>query len=113
HTISPIAMSEVPEEDRAYVEEFARIYFEGKKFSVPKRDMSGYDLAILVNPKEEVPPSDAKTIQKFIKAAEQIGLSAYTITKDEYSDLAEYDALFIRETTAVNHHTFRFAQRAK
>ncbi|MGB5929696.1 MAG: RimK family alpha-L-glutamate ligase, partial [Cyclobacteriaceae bacterium] len=26
---------------------------------------------------------------------------------------AEFDALFIRETTAVNHHTFRFAQRAE
>src|SRR3546814_6413725 len=29
------------------------------------------------------------------------------------SDLvAEFDALFIRETTAVNHHTYRFARRA-
>jgi glutathione synthase/RimK-type ligase-like ATP-grasp enzyme len=34
------------------------------------------------------------------------------ITKEDYSRLAEFDALFIRETTAVNHHTYRFARRA-
>lgn len=113
HNIGPIDMGEVPLEDKETVEEYARAYFEGKKFTVPKRDISGYDLAILVNPKEEVAPSDAKTIQKFIKAAELVGLSAYVISKEDYSDLAEYDALFIRETTAVNHHTFRFAQRAQ
>ena len=27
-------------------------------------------------------------------------------------DFAEFDALFIRETTSVNHHTYRFASRA-
>src|SRR5206468_3306790 len=34
------------------------------------------------------------------------------ITKDEYNNLGEYDALFIRETTNVNHYTYRFARRA-
>ncbi len=34
------------------------------------------------------------------------------ITKDEYGRIAEFDALFIRETTAVNHHTYRFSRRA-
>ena len=32
------------------------------------------------------------------------------ITKDDYGRLAEFDALFIRETTSVNHHTYRFAR---
>ena len=35
------------------------------------------------------------------------------VDKDAYASLARYDALFIRETTAVNHHTFRFARRAE
>src|SRR5690606_16632685 len=30
----------------------------------------------------------------------------------EYARIAEYDALFIRETTSVNHHTYRFARPA-
>lgn len=111
-SIGPIAASDVPDNHKSSVEEFATSYFANKRFSVPKRDVSGYDLAILIDPNDPVPPSSEKTIQKFIKGAEAIGLSAYLITKDDYSHLAEYDALFIRETTSVNHHTFRFAQRA-
>jgi glutathione synthase/RimK-type ligase-like ATP-grasp enzyme len=34
------------------------------------------------------------------------------IVRDDYRRVAEFDALFIRETTAVNHHTYRFARRA-
>lgn len=36
----------------------------------------------------------------------------WLITREDYGSLAEFDALFIRETTSVNHHTFRFARRA-
>lgn len=112
-SIAPIAASDIPEPHKSFVEEFATAYFQNKRFSVPKRNISGYDLAILVDPNDPVPPSSEKTLQKFIKGAEAVGLNAYLITKDEYSQLAEYDGLFIRETTAVNHHTFRFAQRAQ
>lgn len=112
-SISPIAASDIPEPHKSFVEEFATAYFQNKRFSVPKRNISGYDLAILVDPNDPVPPSSEKTLQKFIKGAETVGLNAYLITKDDYSQLAEYDGLFIRETTAVNHHTFRFAQRAQ
>ncbi len=34
------------------------------------------------------------------------------IGRDDYARLAEFDALFIRETTNVSHHTYRFARRA-
>ena len=34
------------------------------------------------------------------------------IDKSDYGRLAEFDALFIRETTAVNHHTYHFSRRA-
>ncbi len=41
-----------------------------------------------------------------------MGLSTELIEKDDFGRLAEFDALFIRETTSVNHHTYRFARRA-
>lgn len=112
-SIGPISASEIPETHKSFVEEFATAYFANKRFNVPKRNVSGYDLAILTDPSDPVPPSSEKTLQKFIKGAESVGLNAYLITKDDYSQLAEYDGLFIRETTSVNHHTFRFAQRAQ
>jgi glutathione synthase/RimK-type ligase-like ATP-grasp enzyme len=71
-----------------------------------------YDLAILHNPDEAEPPSNPEALRRFIKAAENLGLRAELITRDDYARIAEFDALFIRETTSVNHHTYRFAQRA-
>ncbi|MGJ3237043.1 RimK family protein [Marivirga sp.] len=111
--ISPIASGDIPEEHHPFVEEAAKKYFEAKKFTVPERTSSAYSMAILWDPLEATAPSSEKTLQKFIKASNQKGIQANLITKDDYSTLSSYDALFIRETTAVNHHTFRFAQRAK
>ncbi len=72
-----------------------------------------YSMAILKNPEEKLPPSDDKAIQRFIKAAQNQQIEVDIIGPDDLRRLAEYDALFIRETTNVNHHTFRFAQKAK
>jgi len=110
--LKPIAASEIPDDHRQFAVEVTKDYFAGKKQSAPKRFVPRYDLAILHNPKEGDSPSDEKALQKFIRAAENLGIGADLITKEEYNSLAEYDALFIRETTNVNHHTFRFSRRA-
>lgn len=72
-----------------------------------------YDLAILHDPKEHIPTSDKKALQKFIQAARYNDMDAELITSDDYSRLLEFDALFIRETTRINHHTYRFAKKAQ
>ncbi|WP_232059073.1 RimK family protein [Kineobactrum salinum] len=72
-----------------------------------------WDLAILVNPDEAIPPSDAEAIKRFIKAAAKVGMHAETITAAQASQIAQYDALFIRETTAIDHHTYRLARKAE
>lgn len=72
-----------------------------------------YDIAILHDPLEAFPPSDAIAIQKFIAAAKEIDLNPELIQKRDYGRIAEYDALFIRETTQIDHHTFRFARKAQ
>jgi len=40
-------------------------------------------------------------------------LDVETIEKKDYLRLAEFDALFIRETTNLDHHTYRFAKKAE
>jgi glutathione synthase/RimK-type ligase-like ATP-grasp enzyme len=72
-----------------------------------------YDLAILVNPEDSMPPSDEAAIRKFVKAARKNDINAEVVGPDSILRLGEYDALFIRETTAVNHHTYRFAKQAE
>lgn len=71
-----------------------------------------YDLAILVNPDEKLPPSNKGALQAFEKAGKQLGLDVDFITRHDINRLGEYDALFIRETTSVTHETYHFAQRA-
>ncbi len=72
-----------------------------------------YDLAMLVNPDESLPPSDAVALERFTKAGSKLGIHVEQITKRDYSRLPEYDGLFIRETTAIDHHTYRFARKAE
>ncbi|ASJ72719.1 RimK family protein [Granulosicoccus antarcticus] len=72
-----------------------------------------YDMAILVDPDEKMPPSDARALKRFEKAARGLGLDVDIITRKHFSRLAEYDALFIRATTNIDNHTYRFAKRAE
>mgnify|MGYP001030199576 FL=1 len=72
-----------------------------------------YDLAILHNPEEKLPPSDPKALRNFIRVGKSMGISVELITRKDYATLAEYDALFIRETTAISNHTYRFAKKAE
>ncbi len=112
HSIRPVAASEIPETHRDFVVEFAREYFSGKRIAVSKRAAPRFDLAILRNPMEHEPPSDEKALKRFVKAAVTLGMRPELIEREDYGRIAEFDALFIRETTAVNHHTYRFARRA-
>jgi len=111
--IGPIPANEVPEAHRPYLVEFAQEYLTKGRTRPPRRAGGRYDLAILANPDEETAPSDDRALRKFIKAAASLGIRAELIDKEDYGRIAEYDGLFIRETTAVNHHTYRFAQRAQ
>jgi glutathione synthase/RimK-type ligase-like ATP-grasp enzyme len=72
-----------------------------------------YDIAMLHNPEEEWPPSDRKALANFIRAGKALDVEVDPITRHAFASLAEYDGLFIRETTALDHHTYRFAHRAE
>jgi len=111
-SIKPIPAEEIPEDHWPYVLEFASKHFEQKRPMSSRKTHSRYDLAILVNPEDPHPPSGESAIKRFVKAAESLDFSVELIDKDDYGRLAEFDALFIRETTNVHHHTYRFAQRA-
>ncbi|MCM8542027.1 MAG: RimK family protein [Lentisphaeraceae bacterium] len=78
-----------------------------------RRKKYKYDIAILIDPEEKLPPSNKKALNSFVEAGHFLGIESTFITKDDYANVAEYDGLFIRETTAVNNHTFKFAQKAE
>jgi glutathione synthase/RimK-type ligase-like ATP-grasp enzyme len=88
--------------------------FSKKIWRKPRaRKLYRYDLAILVDPNEELPPSNKRALKSFEKAGRELGIDVDFITKKDLGKLAEYDALFIRETTGINNHTYQFAKRAE
>lgn len=89
-------------------------HYSGKIWRKPKtKKKYRYDLAILHNPADPLPPSDKKALNNFIKAGKDNDVLVELVEKKDYSRLAEFDALFIRETTSLNHHTYRFAKKAE
>lgn len=110
--LGPIAASDIPKDHWLFMLYAVNQYFVSRHAVRSRHAEVRYDLAILVNPEEENPPSNEGAIRKFIKAAKEVGFRPEIIGKDDFGRLAEFEALFIRETTAVNHHTYRFARRA-
>jgi len=110
--ITPLSLQKINTEDIEFVKKFAQSYFNAKQFRKKKTKNHLYDLAILVNPKEINPPSCKHALNVFKKTAENMGFYTEFITKNDYNRLSEFDALFIRETTSVNNHTYQISRKA-
>ena len=72
-----------------------------------------YSLAVLQNPREQMPPSNREALKKLASVGAGMGVGVELIERKDYLRLAEFDALFIRETTSIGDHTYRFARRAQ
>jgi glutathione synthase/RimK-type ligase-like ATP-grasp enzyme len=112
-SLRPVAADTIDEADRDFVIAMASDFLAGRGPRTRRRKAARYDLAILVDPLEPDAPSNERALKRFEKAARRVGFEPERITRHDFSRLAEFDALFIRATTAVNHWTYRFAQQAR
>lgn len=111
-SLRSIPLSEVPGTHRESLVDYANEFFSRRQLP-RRRKPPKHWLAILVDPQEEHAPSNEAAINKFIAAADRHDVCSDVIGKEDFWRLGEYDALFIRATTFVNHYTFRFARRAE
>lgn len=111
-SLRPIALNEVPEAHRPFLEEAALQHFRGRRRQRVRPKSYRYDLALLVDPKAEQGPSNERALKKIERQGEKLGIWVERIGRDDLSRLLEFDGLLIRETTAVDHYTYRFARRA-
>lgn len=111
-SVKPITLTAVPDPSRAFLLHAAAQYFQGRLLRSPRRAHPRYQLAILHDPANPEPPSNARAMQKFAQAGEALGLKVEFITRNHYGRIADFDALFVRDTTGVNHYTYRFSRRA-
>ncbi|MBU0585077.1 MAG: RimK family protein [Alphaproteobacteria bacterium] len=107
----PVNRLEGEEEARflASMETYTGREWRDTKTRTPAR----YTFATLVDPQEELPPSAISSLRHWARIAEKMGVEVEPITKKDLAKLANYDALFIRETTSISNHTYRFARRAQ
>lgn len=111
--VEPLGPRDVPKtDDAAFI---AALEARMRRRWANPRAVTGsrIDLAVLWDPNDPMPPSKRKTIQKLAEVGEQMGVHVEPIQKKDYGQLRQFDALFIRETTAIQHHTFRFARKAE
>ncbi|MFO7602735.1 MAG: RimK family protein [Gammaproteobacteria bacterium] len=111
--IKPLHINALSAEQKHFFADCLNTYLTSRWRAPRTRAVARYDLAILYDPEEALPPSSLGALKKFVQEGKKLGVEIDLITRKDYSRLAEYDALFIRETTAINHHTYRFAKKAE
>jgi glutathione synthase/RimK-type ligase-like ATP-grasp enzyme/ribosomal protein S18 acetylase RimI-like enzyme len=110
--IKVLNFERLPAEELPYIQEFARNYFNKKRFNKTRLKTFKYDVAILVNAEEKTPPSCSIALSKFKAAGNKLGMYVEFISKSDIDKINEFDALFIRETTSVNDHTYELSRIA-
>jgi len=85
------------------------------RISEPKtKAPAKWALAVLVDPTEtHTAPSKPASIKRLADVAAKMGVEVEIIEPSDLTALAEFDALFIRATTAINNYTYKFARRAE
>ncbi len=111
--IRPVPFQNLTEEQESlFFDAFSA--YTTRRWTIPREEKPArYDLAILFDPTAPLPPSNKRAIRKFARAGEKLGIDVDIIGKKDFPRLAEYDALFIRETTNIDHYTYRFSKKAE
>jgi len=111
--IFPCSLEALNDHDKAFFLEHLLSHIRTGKSVGAKRKQYRWHMAVLVNPNESLPPSNKEAIARFGKAASKLGILALPLTIQDIKHVNEYDALFIRETTAIDHYTYRLACKAE
>jgi len=111
--VNRVSLNQVPEEHMGrcleIFDQCSRSKWRNQRGSKKFR----WDLAILIDSDEKVPPSNKGALERFIKAGAKLGIRAQLVCADDLVHLNQFDGLFIRETTAIDHHTYRLAYEAE
>ena len=111
--LKPMSLSTLPEDQEpdffaALSHYLQRPWRRPRSAKVPR-----YDIAILHDPDDSLSPSNRVALGRFVRAGRRLGADVELIRARDFGRLLEFDALFIRETTRIDHHTYRFARRAE
>ena len=110
-SVQALPINQLSEEEQDFFAE-SLDNFSRKVWRNRSQKTSRFSLAVLYDPQEKFPPSNKKALQKILEVARKMNVHAELVTEEEATRLMEFDALFIRTTTSLNHYTFRLSQKA-
>ena len=110
-SVQALPINRMTEEEQDYFAE-ALDHFNKKVWRTRSHKSSRFSLAVLYDPEERFPPSNKKALQKFLEIARKMNVHAELVTEEDATRLMEFDALFIRTTTSLNHYTFHLSEKA-
>jgi glutathione synthase/RimK-type ligase-like ATP-grasp enzyme len=110
--IQPLSLAQVDAEEVGRLAEALRGGAVMRRLAVPSAGRR-HRLAVLWDADDATAPSDEETLDKLARIGARKGLLVERIGKGDLARLAEYDALFIRTVTAINHFSFTFSQAAE
>lgn len=111
--IAPVGVNELGPEGKSQLAHAVRAHFKSRWRSPKARPAPRFTLGVLHDPKDKLPPTETASLRHFARIAEGMGLGVELIGKKDLDRVPEFDALWLRETTNIDHHTFRFAKRAE
>jgi glutathione synthase/RimK-type ligase-like ATP-grasp enzyme len=111
HKIRALSVADIAAENREALVRATSAYLHGRS---PARERRSGEpaLAILHSRDAPLPPSNRAALDNFLRTAKALGMRAEIIDQEAIGRLGEFDALFLRDTTFLDHYTYRFAKRA-
>lgn len=111
--IRPLSLPHITDDQATMLYDALQAYTRTRKALSGGRAPALYSLAILYDPDDPLPPSDMDAFEKFKRVGQTLRMDVDLITQKDYKRLPEFDALFIRTTTKIDHYTYQFAKKAE
>lgn len=112
-TLSPVALADLSSKDLDFVKSVVQQQLASAWLRNPRKKRLPWRLALLTNQREANPPSNEKALKRFVKAGKKLGIDVVQVDAQSIGEISQYDGLFIRETTEIDHHTYRLAELAE
>lgn len=111
--LQSVSPHRVPRYLRAFFEDCLHRFTHSRLRRQAGKPSALYDLAIVIDPNEALPPSDEEALERFTRAAAKLRVATEFITARDERRIPEFDCMFIRATTALDHFTYAFARKAE
>lgn len=113
HSVRPLGIHHVPDYLSSFFESSLRRFTRSRVAQKSEKPVPLYHLGVLVDPNEKLPPSNRGALDRLVKAASTRRMEVEFIHKKDMVRIPEFDAIFLRETTQIDHHTYQFARKAQ